>query len=146
MAGERPILIVDDDQALREVLTEQLAFDGEFTATEAATATEAEARLLAGNERYDALILDVGLPDGDGRDLCARLRRQGIKVLLKFLLLEHEQIAHADVVTLMDTVPLIAQTNRRFIGLDPSALAEWASSELVRAGAARRDGDRLLNA
>jgi len=76
----------------------------------------------------------------------ARNGRQGIKVLLKFLLLEHEQIAFADVITLMDTVPLIAQTNRRFIGLDPGALADWASSELVRAGAARRDGDRLLNA
>jgi hypothetical protein len=76
-------------------------------------------------------------------NLCGR---QGIKVLLKFLLLEHEQIAHADLITLMDTVPLIAHTNRRFIGLDPSALADWASSELVRAGAARREGDRLLNA
>ena len=80
MAGERPILIVDDDQALRAILMEQLAFDGEFAAHEAATAGEAEARLVSGNERYDALILDVGLPDGDGRDLCARLRRAGVKV------------------------------------------------------------------
>ena len=80
MAGERPILIVDDDQALRAILMEQLGFDGEFIASEAATASEAEARITTGDERYDALILDVSLPDGDGRDLCSRLRKHGVKV------------------------------------------------------------------
>ncbi len=80
MAGERPILIVDDDQALRETLVEQLAVDGEFTASEAKTAGEAEAMMLAREARFDAVILDVGLPDGDGRDLCAKLRRAGVKV------------------------------------------------------------------
>jgi DNA-binding response OmpR family regulator len=80
MAGERPILIVDDDPVLREMLREQLAVDGEFIAGEATTIAEAEAKLLVAAERYDALILDVSLPDGDGRDLCARLRRHGIKV------------------------------------------------------------------
>ncbi len=80
MAGERPILIVDDDQALRETLVEQLAVDGEFTASEAKTAGEAEAMILAREARFDAVILDVGLPDGDGRDLCAKLRRAGVKV------------------------------------------------------------------
>jgi DNA-binding response OmpR family regulator len=80
MASVRPILMVDDDQALSAVLAEQLAFDGEFAPSQAATAGEAESRLLSNNERYDALILDVGLPDGDGRDLCAKLRRRGVKV------------------------------------------------------------------
>jgi len=80
MAGERPILIVDDDRALRATLSEQLAVDGEFAAAEAASAADAEARIMSGANRYDAVILDVGLPDGDGRDLCARLRRAGIKV------------------------------------------------------------------
>ncbi|HEY0421058.1 MAG TPA: response regulator transcription factor [Acetobacteraceae bacterium] len=79
MAGERPILIVDDDQALRVTLAEQLEVDGEFAASHARDIREAEARVTDG-ERYDALILDVNLPDGDGRDFCARLRRQGIKV------------------------------------------------------------------
>jgi DNA-binding response OmpR family regulator len=80
MAGERPILIVDDDAALCATLIEQLAVDGEFSAHQAATAADAEARIMDGDTRYDAMILDVGLPDGDGRDLCARLRRHGIKV------------------------------------------------------------------
>jgi DNA-binding response OmpR family regulator len=80
MAGERPILIVDDDQALRERLVEQLSVDSEFSAHQAGTATDAEARITSGEGRYDAIILDVGLPDGDGRDLCSRLRRHGVKV------------------------------------------------------------------
>lgn len=80
MPGERPILVVDDDSALRAMLAEQLAVDGEFAVSCAATSAEAETRLSAGDSRYDALILDVTLPDGDGRDLCARLRRAGLKV------------------------------------------------------------------
>jgi DNA-binding response OmpR family regulator len=80
MPADRPILIVDDDRALRETLAEQLAVDGEFTAVEAETAAEAETKLSAPDARFDAVILDIGLPDGDGRDLCARLRRQGMKV------------------------------------------------------------------
>jgi DNA-binding response OmpR family regulator len=80
MAGERPILIVDDDRALRAMLAEQLGKDGEFSVTEAENASEAESRMTAREARFDAVILDVSLPDGDGRDLCARLRRGGIKV------------------------------------------------------------------
>src|SRR6195952_3893395 len=77
MSAERPVLIVDDDDALRETLVDQLAVDGEFVATEAASVQAAEASLASKDARFDAVILDVGLPDGDGRDLCARLRRQG---------------------------------------------------------------------
>ncbi len=80
MPADRPILIVDDDRALRETLAEQLAVDGEFTAVEAETAAQAEVRIGAPDARFDAIILDIGLPDGDGRDLCAKLRRQGMKV------------------------------------------------------------------
>jgi DNA-binding response OmpR family regulator len=80
MSGDRPILLVDDDASLRAMLVEQLAVDGEFNATEAGTLQEAELRMAAAGAHYDALILDVTLPDGDGRDLCARLRRQGHKL------------------------------------------------------------------
>jgi DNA-binding response OmpR family regulator len=77
MSAERPVLIVDDDDMLRETLVDQLAVDGEFVATEAGTIAEAEDYLLAKNVRFDAIILDVGLPDGDGRDLCSALRKRG---------------------------------------------------------------------
>ncbi len=80
MSGERPILIVDDDATLRETLVEQLEVDGEFAASEAATVSQAEAMVTAKDARFDALILDVGLPDGDGRDLCASLRKAGLRM------------------------------------------------------------------
>lgn len=100
LTAERPILIVDDDEALREMLAEQLAVDGEFFATGAATAGEAEARITERDCRFDALILDVSLPDGDGRDLCARLRRNGIKVPIIMLTGSDEE---ADVVRGLDS-------------------------------------------
>ena len=80
MAGPRPLLIVDDDVALRQTLAEQLSLDGEFSPGEADTAKEAEQILTGAEARYDAVLLDIGLPDGDGRELCARLRKQGLKI------------------------------------------------------------------
>jgi DNA-binding response OmpR family regulator len=80
MSGERPILIVDDDPGLRSTLAEQLAVDSEFVAVEAGSAAEAEECVAARAARFDAIILDVGLPDADGRDVCARWRRNGIKL------------------------------------------------------------------
>lgn len=77
MAAERPVLIVDDDDNIRELLADQLSVDGEFIAVQAASLREAEDLLFAKNVRFDAVILDVGLPDGDGRDLCVRLRKGG---------------------------------------------------------------------
>ncbi len=100
MAGERPILIVDDDAALCEMLAEQLAVDGEFAASEVHTLADAETRMTAKEARFDAVILDVGLPDGDGRDLCARLRRQGVKVPIIMLTGSDDE---ADVVRGLDS-------------------------------------------
>ena len=80
MAGPRPLLIVDDDAALRQTLAEQLSLDGEFAPAEAENATEAEQLLTAAEARFDAVLLDIGLPDGDGRELCTLLRRQGLKI------------------------------------------------------------------
>ncbi|WP_149536570.1 response regulator transcription factor [Siccirubricoccus phaeus] len=77
MASPRPILIVEDDAALRATLAEQLSLDGDFTADEAESAKEAELKLAHADARYDAILLDIGLPDGDGRDFCAKLRRDG---------------------------------------------------------------------
>jgi DNA-binding response OmpR family regulator len=79
MAAQLPILVIDDDDALRTALLEQLAQNGEFEPREAATLAEAEAKLSAPDARFDALLLDVSLPDGDGRDFCKKLRKQGMK-------------------------------------------------------------------
>jgi len=80
MTAERPILIVDDDTTLREALLGQLQVDGEFAVAEAATISAAEAMMTGKDSRFDAIILDVSLPDGDGRDLCASLRKQGLRM------------------------------------------------------------------
>jgi DNA-binding response OmpR family regulator len=100
MASERSILIVDDDRALREALAEQLQVDGEFTAEQAGSIGEAEVRLLGNEVRLDALILDVGLPDGDGRDLCVKLRHKGVKLPIIMLTGSDDE---ADVVRGLDS-------------------------------------------
>jgi DNA-binding response OmpR family regulator len=75
----RPILIVDDDADLRAALTEQFLQSGEFVADEADSVAQATAK-LASTHAYDAVILDIGLPDGDGREFCAKLRLDGLKI------------------------------------------------------------------
>ena len=77
MTTPRPILIVEDDAALRATLAEQIMLVGDFRIDEAETAAEASAKLDNGDARYDAILLDVGLPDADGREFCAKLRRDG---------------------------------------------------------------------
>jgi glyoxylase-like metal-dependent hydrolase (beta-lactamase superfamily II) len=76
----------------------------------------------------------------------ARNARHAVKVMLKFLLLEHEQVPLDAVPSLMASVPLADDANRRFIGMAPAALADWAVAELLRAGAARIADGELLNA
>lgn len=85
MPAQRPILIVDNDAVLRASLAEHFSRHTEFDADQAGSAAEAEARLAAAGVRHDAILLDVGLPDGDGRDLCARLRGRGLKVPIVML-------------------------------------------------------------
>ena len=77
MSAARPILIVEDDAALRQVLADQVASSGAFQSVEAATLDEASRHLGAADSRFDSIILDINLPDGDGRDFCARIRKQG---------------------------------------------------------------------
>jgi DNA-binding response OmpR family regulator len=77
MSSGRPILIVEDDDALRQVLADQVSSSGVFQSIEAATLDEAARHLSAPEARFDSIILDINLPDGDGRDFCARIRKQG---------------------------------------------------------------------
>ncbi len=78
------ILIVDGDAAMRATLREQLTRDAIFAVVEAADAREAEACLFApigpSEARFAAVIMDAMLPDGDGHDLCTRLRSGGLSM------------------------------------------------------------------
>jgi len=80
MSNLRPILMVDDDIALRSALIEQLEADAEFSAEEAGSLAAADIVIAQHNARFDAILLDVGLPDGDGRDYCQKLRARGLKM------------------------------------------------------------------
>lgn len=66
------ILIVDDEPAISETLAYALRADG-FTASSSTLGGEALALLESGE--YDLVVLDVGLPDMSGFDVCRRLRR-----------------------------------------------------------------------
>ncbi len=77
MTTGKKILLVDDDDSLRDSLSEQLRLHEEFLTAEASTA--AEALETAKGEYFDAVILDVGLPDMDGREVCRLMRRNGVK-------------------------------------------------------------------
>ena len=81
--GMIPVLLLDDDAEVRGMVADELRSAG-FDPAEAATVAEAEALVLHGTVRFEALLLDVSLPDGDGRGLCARLRaaRQHMPVLM----------------------------------------------------------------
>jgi len=77
MAQLKKILLVDDDDDLREALGEQLLMTEDFDVFEADDGASA---MVKGKEQlYDLMILDVGLPDTDGRELCRMMRKQGVK-------------------------------------------------------------------
>lgn len=77
MSSVRKILLIDDDEDLREALTEQISLHEEFEVTGRSNATEG---IKAAKEQHvDLLILDVGLPDIDGRETCKMLRKSGFK-------------------------------------------------------------------
>jgi len=73
----RRILLVDDDDDLREALIEQLTLFEEFETLEASCA--AAGIKAARNEHIDLMLMDVGLPDMDGREAVKLLRKGGFK-------------------------------------------------------------------
>ena len=77
MAQLKNILLVDDDDDLREALAEQLILLDEFEVAEAASGQEAQVHAKGAD--YDLIMLDIGLPDTDGRELCKWMRKQGVK-------------------------------------------------------------------
>jgi DNA-binding response OmpR family regulator len=76
MAQRKTILIIDDDSDLREALSEQLELHQEFAPALAATAAEGVAAARAG--RPDLILLDVDLPDMNGREAIRLMRASGV--------------------------------------------------------------------
>ena len=75
MAQRKTLLIVDDDQDLRGAIAEQLQAEG-FDIVEAAMAGEGIRQ--ARDAKPDLILLDVDLPDMDGREACRQMRRDGV--------------------------------------------------------------------
>ncbi|MDR3498381.1 MULTISPECIES: response regulator transcription factor [Bacteria] len=71
------ILLVDDDEALRSSLMEQLQLHEEFQCVAASTASAGIEEARAAH--VDLVLLDVGLPDMDGREACRLMRKGGLK-------------------------------------------------------------------
>ena len=84
MTNGKRILIVDDDITLVEMLSEQLQLNEEFATVSAELG--ADALELSKKNNYDAIILDVGLPDMDGREVCRLMRRNGVRSPIIMLL------------------------------------------------------------
>jgi glyoxylase-like metal-dependent hydrolase (beta-lactamase superfamily II) len=96
--------------------------------------TDARAALARAGTRLDYLQADP-----------KRNAENAVKVMLKFLLLERQQIAVGDVPAMFESIPVLAGARRRFLHREPAELADWATAALVRAGAARIDGAMLVN-
>ncbi|MFW6300248.1 MAG: response regulator, partial [Oceanicaulis sp.] len=71
------LLLIDDDELLRDALEEQFTFDGKFKVITAGAARPGME--LARRDDVDLIIFDVGLPDLDGREACRMLREAGVK-------------------------------------------------------------------
>jgi glyoxylase-like metal-dependent hydrolase (beta-lactamase superfamily II) len=92
--------------------------------------TDVDAALQRARSRLDYLAADP-----------VRNAENGVKVLLKFLLIERRAIPLAEVETLFETVPLLVLARERFLPQPPVELAQWAVQALTKAGAAQvRDG------
>ena len=75
----------------------------------------------------------------------ARNAQNGIKVLVKFRLLERKRIPLAELRQWMHEVPLLATSNRMHLRMEEEALADWTASQLVRAGVARIEQGVLVD-
>jgi len=83
MTGGKRILLVDDDEALRTTLAEQLELHEEFETVQVGTGHAGIEAAKA--EHFDLILLDVGLPDTDGREVCRAMRKNGFKMPILML-------------------------------------------------------------
>ena len=87
MVQRKNILLVDAEEDLRDALAEQLLITEEFQVIEAGSGKETLEHVR--DDVFDIIILDVSLPDMDGRELCKLMRKQGMKCPI-VMLTEHD--------------------------------------------------------
>ena len=78
MRQKKQVLLVDDDDELRAALSEQLRLTDEFVTAEASWGADGVDQ--AKSMDFDIILLDIGLPDLDGREVCRLMRKSGVKV------------------------------------------------------------------
>ncbi len=96
--------------------------------------TDVEGALARARSRLDYLSAD---PVRNGEN--------AVKVLLKFLLLERRALALGELPGLLASIPLVERVRSVILRRESGELAGWAAAALVRAGAARVDGTRLVD-
>lgn len=94
-SGKRKVLIVDDDQELVELMEDAFARDGRF---EIRTANNGfDAGMLVKEFEPDLVVLDVMLPDINGKEVCQRVRGDGhletVKIICISGMVEQDKIA-----------------------------------------------------
>lgn len=82
------ILLVEDDAALRGALEELLCREG-YDVIKASNVSSARSAM---NSEVDLVMLDVGLPDGDGVSLCRQWRDEGVQTPILFLTAKDEEL------------------------------------------------------
>ena len=82
MNAPHQVLLVEDDPIIARTLSMSLRYEG-FALTVASTA--AEAGRVLGDKRFDLVMFDVGLPDGNGIDLCRALRQRDASIPILML-------------------------------------------------------------
>lgn len=78
--GGRRLLLIEDDDLLRRSLVEQLSSQEDFSlVAEAESGQQGIDVAISAEHPFDVILLDLGLPDMDGRDVCRTLRTQGVR-------------------------------------------------------------------
>lgn len=95
MPLRRAVLIVEDDPMVRAGLSDYLSIEDELIVDTAGTLSEANAAINDSGRSYATVILDIGMPDGDGRDFCTSLRRRGLNIPIIML---SGSVAEVDIV------------------------------------------------